>query len=88
MFNLNEEQIIHGYPIDGAMSSSGAEVIGRLFTYCYNAFVARGILVTPLHCGTPKLHLSAFYIVSSVGTPFFRSYILTKGKLRIRGTLR
>ena len=33
-----------------------------------NAFVARGILVTRLHCGTPQVHLSAIYIVSSVGT--------------------
>ena len=28
--------------------------------------VTRGILVTRLHCGTPELHLSAFYIVSFV----------------------
>ena len=32
------------------------------------AFVAKGILVTRLHCGTPELRLSAIYIVSSVGT--------------------
>ena len=28
----NEEQIIHDYPIDGTMHSSGAEVIDGLFT--------------------------------------------------------
>ena len=33
-----------------------------------NAIVARGILVTILHCGTPEPRLSAIYIISSVGT--------------------
>ena len=38
-----------------------------------NAIVVRCILVTWLHCGTPKLQLSAFYIVSSVGTSLLLS---------------
>ena len=66
----NEEQIITGYPIDGAMASSGRG-LGRKFSMvCLhnNAIVARGILVSILHCGTPALCLSAIYIVSSVGT--------------------
>ena len=32
--------------------------------------IARGILVTMLHCGTPEPRLSATYIASSVGTSF------------------
>ena len=32
MNSVNEEQIIHGYLIDGAMRSLGAEVIDGLFT--------------------------------------------------------
>ena len=36
-----------------------------------NAIVARGILVTILHCGTPEPHLSAIYIVNSVGPSLF-----------------
>ena len=31
-YKYDEEQIIHGYPIDGAMRSLGAEVIDGLFT--------------------------------------------------------
>ena len=52
---LNEEQIIAGYPIDGAMGSSGGERFRKSSVVCLhnNAIVARGILVTLLHCGTP-----------------------------------
>ena len=32
IMNMNEEQIIHGYQIDGAMCSSGAEIIDGWFT--------------------------------------------------------
>ena len=68
--NLNEEQIITGYPIDGAMGSSGGGRVPKLLVVCLhkNAIVARGILVTKLHCGTPEPRPSAIYNVSSVGT--------------------
>ena len=69
---FNEEQIITGYPIDGAMGSSGARGgrVRKLSVVCLhnNAIVARGIPVTMLHYGTPEPRLSAIYIVSSVGT--------------------
>ena len=67
---INEEQNIAGYSIDGAMGSSGGGRVRKLSLVCLhnNAIVARGILVTILHCGTPEPHLSAIYIVSSVGT--------------------
>ena len=44
--------------------------VWKLLMFCLhnNAIVVRGIRVTQLHCGTPKLCLSAIYIVSSVGT--------------------
>ena len=67
---FNEEQIITGYPIDGAMGSSGGGRVRKLSVVCLhnNDIVARGIPVTMLHCGTPEPRLSAIYIVSSVGT--------------------
>ena len=67
---FNVEQIITCYPIDGAMSSSGGGRVRMLSVVCLhnNAIVARCILVTMLHCGTPEPRLSAIYIVSSVGT--------------------
>ena len=48
---MNEEQIITGYLIDGAMGSSGGGHFQKLSMVCLhkNAFVARGILVTKLH---------------------------------------
>ena len=66
----NEEHIITGYPIDGAMGSSGGGRVWKLSVVCEhnNAIVARGILVTILHCGIPEPWLSAIYIVSSAGT--------------------
>ena len=66
----NEEQIITGHPIDGAMGSSGGGRVRKLSVVCLhkNAIVARCILVTILHCETPKSRLSAIYIVSAVGT--------------------
>ena len=66
----NEEQIITGYPIDGSMGSSVGGRVRKLSVICLhnNAIVARGTLVTMLHCGTPELCLSAIYIVSSAGT--------------------
>ena len=74
---LNEEQIITGYPIDGAMCSSGGGRVRKLSVICVhnNAIVARGILVTILHCGTPEPRLSAIYIVSSVGTSLFQEIL-------------
>ena len=62
----DEEQVITGYPIDGAMGSSGGGQVRKLSVVCLhnNAIVARGILVIILHCGTPELRLSAIYIVS------------------------
>ena len=50
---LNEEQIITGSPIDGAMASSGAGRVRNLLLVCLhnNTIVAWGILVTILHCG-------------------------------------
>ena len=70
MFMVNEEQIITGYPKDGAMASSGGGRVLKLSVVCLqnNAIVARGIMVTTLHCGTPKPCCSAIYTVSSVGT--------------------
>ena len=61
--------IITGYPIDGAMGISGEGRVRKLSVVCLhnNAIVARGILVTILHCGTSEPRLSAIYIVSSVG---------------------
>ena len=76
----NEEQIITGYPIDGAMGSSGGGHFLKLSVVCLhnNAIVARDILVTILHCGTPEPHLSAIYIFSSVGTSLKnKHFILT-----------
>ena len=69
----NEEQIITGYPIGGAMGSLGGGQVAKLSVVCLhnNAIVARGILGTILHCGTPKPRLSTIYIVSSVGTSLF-----------------
>ena len=45
--NKNEEQIITGYPIDGAMGSLVGEWVRKLSVVCLhnNAIVARGILV-------------------------------------------
>ena len=45
---VNEEQIITGYPIDGAMLRSGGGRFRELSDVCLhnNAIVARGILVT------------------------------------------
>ena len=44
----NEEQIITGYSIDGAMERSGGGRVRKFFDVCLhnNAIVARGILVT------------------------------------------
>ena len=44
----NEEQIITGYPIDGAMERSGGGRIRKLWDVCLHnsAIVVRGILVT------------------------------------------
>ena len=52
------------------MGSSGGGRVPKLSLVCFhiNAIVARGILVTILHCGTPEPRLSAIYIVSYVGT--------------------
>ena len=46
--SYNEEQIITGYPIDGAMGRSGGRQVRKLSDVCLhnNAIVARGILVT------------------------------------------
>ena len=66
--SINEEQIITGYPIDGAMGNLGVGLARKLSVVCLhnNAIVERGILVTILHCGTLEPHLSAIYIVSSI----------------------
>ena len=44
----NEEQIITGYPIDGAMGLSGGKWVRKFSDVCLHnkAIVARGILVT------------------------------------------
>ena len=59
-----------GYPIDDSMGSSGGGRVQKLSVVCLhnNAIVARGNLVTILHCGIPEPRLSAIYIVSCVGT--------------------
>ena len=85
---INKEQIITGYPTDGAMGSLGGGWVWELSVVCLhnNANVARGILVTILHCGTPEPCLSAIYIASSVGTSLrhnwskLRRYIWTINK--------
>ena len=48
MLHDNEEQIITGYPIDGAMGSSGGWQVRKLSAVCLHntAIVARGIQVT------------------------------------------
>ena len=55
-FSRNEEQITTGYLIDCAMGSSGGGRVRKLSVICLNnnAIVARDILVTILHCGTPE----------------------------------
>ena len=52
------------------MGSSGRGWVRKFSMVCLhnNAIVARGILVTILHCGTPEPRLSAIYVVSSVET--------------------
>ena len=51
---FNEEQIITGYLIDGAMGSSGGGRVQKLSDVClHNAIVARGFWLLILHCGTP-----------------------------------
>ena len=79
----NEEQIITGYPIDGAMGSSGGGRFRKLSVVCLhnNGIVARGILVTILHCGTPEARLSAICIVSSVGASLWKSVIYKQSVL-------
>ena len=42
-----------------------------------NAFVARGVQVTPLHYGKHELRLSAIYIITSVGTAIGISFNFT-----------
>ena len=47
IITYNEEQIITGYPIDGAMGSLGGGRVQKLSEICqHNAIVARSILVT------------------------------------------
>ena len=77
---INEEQIITSYPIDSAMGSSGGGRVQKLSVVCLhnNAIVARCILVTILHCGTPEPRLSAIYMVSSVGTSLYFTSISYK----------
>ena len=76
-FAYNYEQIITDYPKDGAMGSSCGGRVRKLSAVClHNAVVARDILVTKLHCGTPEPSLSAIYIVSSVGTSLFALCLL------------
>ena len=76
----NEEQIITGYPIDGAMGSSGGGRLRKLSVVCLhnNAIVVRGILVNVLHCGTPEPRLSAIFIVSYGRRPqlIFNTFII------------
>ena len=65
---FNEEQIITGFLIDGAMGSSGVGWVQKLSVVCLhnNAIVRKYILVTILHCGTAKPRLSDINIVNSV----------------------
>ena len=55
---VNEEKIITGYPIDGAMGSSVGGRVRKLSVVCLNnnAIVARGILVTILQCMCDTQH--------------------------------
>ena len=77
--------IITGYPIDGAMGSSGGGRVRKISMVCLhnNAIVARGILqlVTILHCRTPEPTPSAIYIVSSV-EPHCKARISKRKDLR------
>ena len=65
-----------GTNINQLTDSSGGGRVRELSVVCLhnNAFVAKGILVTILHCGTPEPHLSAIYIVSSVGTSLYVTF--------------
>ena len=53
--STNEEQIISGYPIDGAIGSSGRRRVRKVSVVCLhnNAIVARGILVIYCIMGHP-----------------------------------
>ena len=77
---MSDDQIITGYPIDGAMGSSGGGRVRKLSVVCLhnNAIIARDILVTILHRGTPEPCLSAIYIVSSAGTSLNTSISFNK----------
>ena len=57
------------------MGSSGGGRVRNLLMVCLHnkAIVARGILVTILHCGTNEPNLSAIYIVSFVGIPLLNN---------------
>ena len=61
------------------MGNWGGGRVRKLSVVCLhnNAIVARGILVTKLHCGTPKPPFSAIYIVSSVGTSLLSKTLFT-----------
>ena len=83
-FNLymNEEQIITGYPIDGAMGSSGGGRVRKLSVACLhnNTIVARGILVTILHFETLEPCINAIYILLVLLEPHYFCNIETKTK--------
>ena len=66
------------------MRSSGAEVVKVCLHYNAFKFVARGILITLWHCGTPELHFSAICIVSSVGTSHQRAGVYFNSIIEIR----
>ena len=55
--------MITGYPINGAMASSGGGRVWKLSMVCLpnNAIGARGILVTILHCTPPQRHLYCYF---------------------------
>ena len=64
---FNEEQIIHGYPIDGGTYSSGGSGSYRVCLH-NNARHPGYSIDARLHCGPPDRTPSTIYTVSSVGT--------------------
>ena len=68
------------------MGGWGGKRVRKLLVVCLHntAIVARGILVTILHCGTLEPRLNAIYIVSSVGTSLLDAYPIGNQKYDFR----
>ena len=73
---INEEQMITGYPIDGAIGSSGGGRVRKLSLVCLhnNAMFARGILVTIYYIAGHPSHASVPSILLVLLEPHFLQY--------------